>query len=118
MTVRLYEPSLPHCDDMPQLMPSTPLTCCSIGAATVSATTTALAGIRARHLHRRRRVGGYCAWAAQGRDRPRHVMMIDSTEAKDGPVDEEAETMGRMTNVTMTNDERHEFDGSGTEVEW
>src|SRR5881275_94035 len=42
VTVRLYEPSLPHCDDM-YSMPSTPLTCCSMGAATVSATTTALA---------------------------------------------------------------------------
>ena len=37
-----YEPSLPDCDDM-YSMPGTPLTCCSIGAATVSATTWALA---------------------------------------------------------------------------
>ena len=35
-------PSLVHCEDM-YIMPSTPLTCCSIGAATVSATTWALA---------------------------------------------------------------------------
>ena len=42
VTVRLYEPSLVHCDDM-YSMSSTPLTCCSIGAATVSATTWALA---------------------------------------------------------------------------
>ena len=42
MIVRLYEPSLVHCDDM-YIMFSTPLTCCSIGAATVSATTWALA---------------------------------------------------------------------------
>src|ERR1700677_4496392 len=40
--VRLYEPSLVHCDAM-YIMFSTPLTCCSIGAATVSATTWALA---------------------------------------------------------------------------
>ena len=42
VTVRLYEPSLLHCDDM-YIMFSTPLICCSIGAATVSATTWALA---------------------------------------------------------------------------
>ena len=42
VTVRVYEPSLVLCDDM-YSMPSTPLTCCSIGAATVSATTWALA---------------------------------------------------------------------------
>ncbi len=42
VTVRLYEPSLLDCDDM-YIMFSTPLICCSIGAATVSATTWALA---------------------------------------------------------------------------
>ncbi len=42
VTVRLYEPSLAQFDDM-YIIPSTPLTCCSIGAATVSATTWALA---------------------------------------------------------------------------
>ena len=42
VTLSVYEPSLPICDDMYN-MPSTPLTCCSIGAATVSATTWALA---------------------------------------------------------------------------
>src|SRR6516165_3640063 len=42
VTVRLYEPSLLHCDDM-YIIFSTPLTCCSIGAAIVSATTWALA---------------------------------------------------------------------------
>ena len=42
VTVSVYEPSLPICEDM-YSMPSTPLTCCSIGAATVSATTWALA---------------------------------------------------------------------------
>ena len=42
VTVRLYEPSLLLCDDM-YIMFSTPLICCSIGAATVSATTWALA---------------------------------------------------------------------------
>src|SRR6266446_2986975 len=40
--VSWYEPSLLHCDDM-YIMFSTPLTCCSIGAATASATTWALA---------------------------------------------------------------------------
>src|SRR3974390_271689 len=40
--VNVYMPSLVHCDDM-YIMFSTPLTCCSIGAATVWATTSALA---------------------------------------------------------------------------
>src|SRR5437588_2886711 len=40
--VRLYEPSLLHCDDM-YIMFSTPLICCSMGAAMVSATVWALA---------------------------------------------------------------------------
>src|SRR5204863_9566987 len=42
VTVRPYEPSLLEFDDM-YCIPSRPLTCCSIGAATVSATTPALA---------------------------------------------------------------------------
>ena len=42
VTSRVYEPSLLLCDDMYSMF-STPLTCCSIGAATVSATTWALA---------------------------------------------------------------------------
>src|SRR4029077_13699958 len=42
VTVRLYPPSLVHCDDMYNMF-STPITCCSIGAATVSRTTDALA---------------------------------------------------------------------------
>ncbi len=42
VTSRVYEPSLLLFDDM-YSMPSTPTTCCSIGAATVSATTWALA---------------------------------------------------------------------------
>ncbi len=42
VTVSEYDPSLPDCEDM-YSMPGTPLTCCSIGAATVSATTWALA---------------------------------------------------------------------------
>ena len=42
VTVSVYEPSLPICDDMYSMF-WTPLTCCSIGAATVAATTCALA---------------------------------------------------------------------------
>ena len=38
VTVSLYVPSLAHCDDMYNMF-STPLTICSMGAATVSATT-------------------------------------------------------------------------------
>ena len=42
VTSSVYEPSLLLCDDM-YIIRSTPFTCCSIGAATVSATTCALA---------------------------------------------------------------------------
>ncbi len=42
VTVSVYVPSLVHCDDM-YIMFSTPLTCCSMGAATVSTMTRALA---------------------------------------------------------------------------
>ena len=42
VTSRVYVPSLLLCDDM-YIIPSTPTTCCSIGAATVSATTFELA---------------------------------------------------------------------------
>ncbi len=42
VTSRVYEPSLLLFDDM-YIIPSTPTTCCSMGAATVSATTWALA---------------------------------------------------------------------------
>ena len=42
VTSREYEPSLLLCDDM-YIIPSTPTTCCSIGAATVSASTRASA---------------------------------------------------------------------------
>jgi len=42
VTVRVYTPSLELRDDMYKNF-STPLTCCSMGAATVSATTLALA---------------------------------------------------------------------------
>src|SRR5881227_2037127 len=42
VTVHWYEPSLLHCDET-YIMFSTPLICCSIGAAMVSATTWALA---------------------------------------------------------------------------
>src|SRR3954466_9819916 len=67
-------------------MPSTPLTCCSIGAATVSATTWALAP---GYLQSTWTVGGetwgYCAI---GRLKtaipPVSVMTIDRTEAKIG----------------------------------
>ena len=42
VTVRLYEPSLVHWLDM-YIIPSTPLMYCSMGAATASATSLALA---------------------------------------------------------------------------
>ena len=42
VTVKLYAPSLVDCEDMYSMF-SAPVTCCSIGAATVSDTTFALA---------------------------------------------------------------------------
>src|SRR5258708_37738895 len=59
VTVRLYCPSLVLCENMYN-MSSTPLTCCSIGAATVSATTWALApGYWQGTLTVRGAIGGY-----------------------------------------------------------
>src|SRR6478609_5184340 len=68
------------------IMPSTPLTCCSIGAATVSATTWALApGYEADTSTVGGAISGY--WAT-GRVNsamlPPSTMTIDSTEAKIG----------------------------------
>src|SRR2546423_11004626 len=83
VTVRLYEPSLLHCDDM-YIMFSTPLTCCSMGAATVSATTWALApgnwqatwmvgGV----------ISGYCATGRLTTAiRPTSTLKIEMTHAK------------------------------------
>ena len=75
-----------HCDDM-YIMPSTPLTCCSMGAATVSATTCGVgAGIDGRDLDRGRR--DLRILGDRQRDQtampPASVMTIDSTEAKIG----------------------------------
>ena len=76
---------------------STPLTCCSIGAATVSATTWALApGYEAETST----VGGVISGILgdrQGEQRqmpPASVMMIDSTEAKIGRWMKKRENMG------------------------
>src|SRR5207248_11271267 len=61
VTSRVYEPSLLDCDDMYNML-STPLTCCSIGAATVSATTWALApGYDAETSTVGGAISGYCA---------------------------------------------------------
>src|SRR5439155_21984911 len=60
VTSRVYEPSLPDCEDM-YSMPSTPTTCCSMGAATVSATTWELApGNEADTSTVGGAIGGYC----------------------------------------------------------
>src|SRR5919204_6199538 len=85
VTVNVYDPSLAHWEDM-YIMPSTPLTCCSIGAATVSATTWALApGYDADTST----VGGvmseYCAIGkVKSAMPPASVITIESTEAKIG----------------------------------
>src|SRR5690348_4074406 len=68
------------------IMPSTPLTCCSMGAATVSATTWALApGYEAATSTVGGVISGYCVTgSAQTAMPPARVMTIDSTEAKIG----------------------------------
>src|SRR6516162_4166965 len=85
VTARVYEPSLPICEDMYSMF-STPLTCCSIGAATVSATTWALApgnwqatwmvgGV----------ISGYWAIGRLTADiSPTRTMTIEMTQAKTG----------------------------------
>src|SRR5436190_1531383 len=85
VTSREYEPSLFDCDDMYSI-PSTPLTCCSIGAATVSATTWALApGYWIVTATAGGVIGGYCAMGrANSAIRPVRVMKMDSTAAKIG----------------------------------
>src|SRR5262245_22777109 len=79
--VRLYEPSLVHCDDM-YIIFSTPLTCCSIGAATVSATTWALApGYWAVTCTVGGVISGY--WATGSRlaaHRPARTMTMEMTQ--------------------------------------
>src|SRR6266436_1744531 len=67
-------------------MPSTPLTCCSIGAATVSATTWALApGYWIVTATAGGVIGGYCAMGrANSAISPVRVMKMDSTAAKIG----------------------------------
>src|SRR5580658_7644815 len=83
--VRLYEPSLVHCDAM-YIMFSTPLTCCSMGAATVSATTWALApGYEQSTDTLGGETCGYCAIGSATSDSPpASVITIDKTAAKIG----------------------------------
>src|SRR5437660_7755425 len=85
VTVSEYEPSLPHCDDM-YSMPSTPLTCCSMGAATVSETTWALApGYWQVTITVGGAIGGYIAMgSAHSAIAPASVITIDRTVAKIG----------------------------------
>src|SRR5258708_1143419 len=85
VTVRLYEPSLLDCDDM-YIMFSTPLICCSMGAATASATTWALApGYRQATWMVGGVISGY--WAIGSvltAMRPTNTMTIEITQAKTG----------------------------------
>src|SRR5204862_801406 len=85
VTSRVYEPSFLLCDDM-YSMPSTPTTCCSIGAATVSATTWALAP---GYLAVTWTVGGVISgYSATGRRAaamaPSRTMTRDITQARTG----------------------------------
>src|SRR5262249_26256495 len=100
VTVSVYEPSLLDCEAMYN-MPSTPLTCCSIGAATVSATTTALPpGYEQETCTVGGEISGY--WAT-GRLRrasvPVSVMTSDSTTAKIGRSMQKRESIGRVLSV-------------------
>src|SRR5438270_455962 len=80
-----YPPSAEQVEDM-YIMFSTPLTCCSIGAATVSATTWALApGYWQLTLTVGGAIGGYIAIGSDQRARPpASVIAIDRTVAKIG----------------------------------
>src|SRR5260370_28530771 len=85
VTSSVYEPSLLLCDDM-YSMPSTPTTCCSIGAATVSATTWALAP---GYLAVTWTVGGVISgYSATGRRAaamaPSRMMTMEITQARTG----------------------------------
>src|SRR5438093_9367937 len=68
------------------IMPSTPLTCCSMGAATVSATTWALApGYDADTSTVGGAISGYCAsGSVNSATEPPSTITIDSTDAKIG----------------------------------
>src|SRR5436305_14285206 len=85
VTVRLYPPSLVDCDDMYSIF-STPLTCCSMGAATVSATTTALApGYWQVTWTEGGVISGYWAMGRATRDaRPAMTITIEMTQAAMG----------------------------------
>src|SRR4051794_1486486 len=85
VTSRVYEPSLLDCEDMYSMW-STPLTCCSIGAATVSATTWALApGYWIDTCTPGGVICGYCAIGkVNSAIPPARAMAMDSTVAKIG----------------------------------
>src|SRR5262249_5478060 len=77
-------------------MPSTPLTCCSMGAATVSATTWALApGYDAATSTVGGAISGYWAMGSVNRAMPPpRTMTIDNTEAKIGRLMKKRENIG------------------------
>src|SRR5271155_5785186 len=85
VTSRVYDPSLLLCDDM-YSMSSTPLTCCSMGAATVSATTWALApGYWQLTCTVGGAIGGNTAnGKVNSATPPDRVMTMESTAAKIG----------------------------------
>src|SRR5580700_6422168 len=85
VTSKVYEPSLLLCDDMYSMF-STPTTCCSIGAATVSATIWALAP---GYVAVTRTVGGVTSgyWAIGRRAAaipPSRTMTREITQARTG----------------------------------
>src|SRR5271157_1186902 len=86
------------------IMPSTPLTCCSIGAATVSATVWASApGYEAETSTVGGVISGY--WAMGNTHTaipPASVMTIDSTEAKIGRWMKKRENMGEVVGCQLS----------------
>src|SRR4029077_9481123 len=97
------------------IMFSTPLTCCSIGAATVSATTWALAP---GYVADTSTVGGVISgyWAigrANTASSPASVTMIDSTEAKMGRFMKKLENIGAREQRTEDRGQKTDHRGSG-----
>src|SRR3954462_314665 len=85
VTVSVYDPSFPQLEDM-YIMSSTPLTCCSMGAATVSATVRALApGDWVVTTIWGGTTSGYCATGrADSARTPTSVVRTDRTMPKTG----------------------------------
>src|SRR4029077_13846666 len=96
VTLRYICPSLVHCEDMYSMF-STPLTSCSMGEATVSATTCASApGYVAETFTVGGTTSGYCAIGSAWRaTRPMITMTMERTVAKTGRSTKKRANIGR-----------------------